>query len=48
MYKKSGVMGLQDTRKKSSGRPLKRKLSLKEENEPLKAKNKFLQVQPEL
>ena len=47
-YEKAGVMGLQDTRKKSSGRPLKRKLSLEEENERLKAKNKFLEVQLEL
>ncbi len=47
-YKKSGIMGLQDTRKKGSGRPLKRKLTLEEENKRLKAKNKFLEVQLEL
>lgn len=47
-YEKSGIMGLQDTRKKKSGRPLKRILSLEEENERLKAKNKFLEVQLEL
>ena len=46
-YKKSGVMGLQDTRKKSSGRPLQRELSLEEENERLRAKNNFLEVQLE-
>jgi hypothetical protein len=46
-YNKSGVLGLQDTRKKSSGRPLQRELSLEEENERLKAKNKFLEVQLE-
>lgn len=46
-YKKSGVMGLQDTRKKKSGRPLERELSLEEENERLRAKNKFLEVQLE-
>ncbi len=47
-YKKSGVMGLKDTRKGKSGRPLKRELSLEEENMRLKAKNKFLEVQLEL
>lgn len=47
-YRKSGVMGLQDTRIKASGRPLKRELSLEEENERLRAKNKFLEVQLEL
>jgi len=46
-YKKSGAMGLQDTRKNKSGRPLERELSLEEENERLKAKNKFLEVQLE-
>ena len=47
-YTTSGIMGLQDTRKKGSGRPLKRKLTLEEENERLRAKNKFLEVQLEL
>jgi transposase len=47
-YKTSGIMGLQDTRKKGSGRPLKRELTLEEENVRLKAKNKFLEVQLEL
>ena len=47
-YEKSGVMGLKDTRKENSGRPLDRELSLEEENERLKAKNKFLEVQLEL
>ncbi len=47
-YEKSGVMGLKDTRKENSGRPLDRELSLEEENERLRAKNKFLEVQLEL
>lgn len=46
-YKKSGVMGLQDTRKGASGRPLERELSLEEQLEREKAKNKFLEVQLE-
>ena len=47
-YKKSGVMGLQDTRKKGSGRPLARQLSLEEQLERKEAKIKFLEVQLEL
>jgi len=47
-YKKSGVMGLKDTRKEKSGRPLDRELSLEEQIERLEAKNKFLEVQLEL
>ena len=46
-YNKSGVMGLQDTRKRSSGRPLERELSLEEQLERERAKNKFLEVQLE-
>ena len=46
-YKESGVMGLQDTRKEKSGRPLERKLSLEEQLEREIAKNKFLKVQLE-
>jgi hypothetical protein len=46
-YKKSGVMGLQDTRKGKSGRPLERELSLEEQIERLEARNKFLEVQLE-
>ena len=46
-YKESGVMGLQDTRKGSSGRPLERELSLEEQLERERAKNKFLEVQLE-
>jgi len=47
-YKEQGVSGLQDSRKGKSGRPLERELSLEEENERLRAKNKFLEVQLEL
>lgn len=46
-YKKSGVRGLQDTRKGASGRPLERELTLEEQIERLEAKNKFLEVQLE-
>jgi len=47
-YKKSGVMGLKDTRKGASGRPLARQLSLEEQLERKEAKIKFLEVQLEL
>ena len=40
-------MGLQDTRKGSSGRPLERELSLEEQLERERAKNKVLEVQLE-
>ena len=46
-YKKSGVMGLRDTRSVASGRPLERELSLEEQLERERAKNKFLEVQLE-
>lgn len=46
-YKKSGVMGLQDTRKGKSGRPLERVLSLEEQLERKEARIKFLEVQLE-
>lgn len=46
-YNKSGVMGLQDTRKESSGRPLERELSLEEQLERKEARIKFLEVQLE-
>ena len=46
-YKKSGVMGLQDTRKGGSGRPLERELSLEEQLERKEARIKFLEVQLE-
>jgi len=46
-YNKLGVMGLQDTRKGSSGRPLERELSLEEQLERKEARIKFLEVQLE-
>ena len=46
-YKKSGVTGLQDTRKGASGRPLERELSLEEQLERKEARIKFLEVQLE-
>jgi transposase len=46
-YQKSGVMGLQDTRQGKSGRPLERELSLEEQLERERAKNKFLEFQLE-
>ena len=46
-YRKSGVSGLQDTRKGSSGRPLERELSLEEQLERKEARIKFLEVQLE-
>lgn len=46
-YKKMGVMGLQDTRKGKSGRPLERELSLEEQLERKEARIKFLEVQLE-
>ncbi len=46
-YLKSGVVGLQDTRKGSSGRPLERELSLEEQLERKEARIKFLEVQLE-
>ena len=46
-YKESGVMGLQDTRKEKSGRPLERELSLEEQLERKEARIKFLEVQLE-
>ena len=46
-YKESGVMGLQDTRKGKSGRPLERELSLEEQLKRKEARIKFLEVQLE-
>lgn len=47
-YRKSGVEGLQDTRKMSSGRPSDRELTLEEKMVRLEAKNKLLQAENEL
>jgi transposase len=46
-YKEKGIMGLQDTRKGKSGRPLERELSLEEQLIRKEAKIKFLEVQLE-
>ena len=46
-YKKSGIMGLRDTRKNFSGRPLKRKISLEEQLERKESKIKFLEMELE-
>ena len=47
-YKKQGVLGLDDRRKESSGRPLKRELSIQEKYERLQAKNAYLQSEVDL
>jgi putative transposase len=47
-YKKSGILGLQDTRKTSSGRPLTRELTQEEIIERQEAKIKLLEAQVEL
>jgi hypothetical protein len=47
-YNKSGVMGLQDTRKDYSGRPAKRELSLEEKNAKLEAQIQLLRAENEL
>ena len=46
-YQEKGIMGLQDTRKGGSGRPLERELSLEEQLERKEARIKFLEVQLE-
>lgn len=47
-YRKSGVEGLQDTRKTNSGRPLERELTLEEKIARLEAKNQLLRAENEL
>ncbi len=47
-YNKQGVPGLQDTRGKHSGRPLKRELTLAEKNAKLEAQIHLLQAENEL
>ena len=44
-YKNKGVLGLDDTRKGNSGRPLERELTLKEKYERLQIKNEYLQAE---
>ena len=48
VYRKSGVEGLQDTRKTNSGRPLERELTLEEKIARLEAKNRLLEAENEL
>lgn len=47
-YKKNGIIGLSDTRKGNSGRPLSRELSLDEKNEKLRVENILLKAENEL
>ena len=47
-YKKQGIMGLEDSRKYSSGRPLERELSLEEKYARLEAKARLLEAENEL
>ena len=47
-YRKSGIEGLQDTRKTNSGRPSDRELTLEEKFARLEAKNLLLQAENEL
>ena len=47
-YRKTGVEGLQDTRKTNSGRPSERALTLEEKIARLEAKNRLLEAENEL
>lgn len=47
-YKKSGVLGLSDSRSNSSGRPLQRELTLQEKNLRLEAQVQLLRAENEL
>lgn len=47
-YKKEGILGLQDLRKESSGRPREKELSIEEKYERLKAQNNLLKAENEL
>lgn len=47
-YHEKGIFGLEDTRKKNSGRPLERELSLEEKYARLEAQNRLLQAENEL
>ena len=47
-YQENGVLGLQDTRSQSSGRPLKRELTLEEKYAKLEAQNALLKAENEL
>jgi transposase len=47
-YKESGVLGLRDTRKDNSGRPIQRELRLEEKNAKLEAQIQLLRAENEL
>ncbi|MEH7113615.1 IS3 family transposase [Neobacillus niacini] len=47
-YKESGVLGLRDTRKDNSGRPINRELGLEEKNAKLEAQIQLLRAENEL
>lgn len=47
-YRKTGIEGLQDTRKTNSGRPSERELTLEEKIVRLEAKNQLLRAENEL
>lgn len=47
-YRNEGVLGLKDTRKENSGRPIERELSIEEKYERLKAQNSLLKAENEL
>jgi len=47
-YRDNGVLGLQDTRIKNSGRPREKDLTLEEKYERLMAQNKLLKAENEL
>ena len=47
-YHEKGIVGLEDTRKKNSGRPLERELTLEEKYARLEAQNRLLKAENEL
>jgi len=47
-YRKTGVEGLQDTRKTNSGRPSEKELTLEEKLKRLEARNRLLEAENEL
>jgi len=47
-YKRNGILGLKDTRKCNSGRPLERELSIGEKYKRVKALNNLLKAENEL
>lgn len=47
-YKQNGILGLKDTRKCNSGRPIERDLSIGEKYKRIKAQNNLLKAENEL